>query len=234
MIGGQDYEFSSEVFYKEMQNQIDYIDGTELLLNSNIEASLLAGNGRAYGLELYLKKRKGKFNGWISYTLSRTERQVNGINNNNWFPSRFDKLHNVYLVGSYELNERWSLSANFIYSTGTPGTFPTNRIEYQGYVLPHNPSNLRNNYRIPAYHRLDISATYEPKNNENRKWKGSWTFGLYNVYSRRNPFGIYFQQQPPRENAPLGERINQSSNTQAIRFSVLGIPVPTVTYNFTF
>ncbi len=229
-----DYEFSTEVFYKIMQNQIDYIDGADLLRNKGLEADLLSGDGRAYGLELFLKKRKGRFNGWISYTLSRSERKVAGINEQSWYPTRFDKTHNLYLVGNYELNKRWSFSANFVYSSGVPGTFPTNRIEYQGYVIPHNSNNLRNNYRIPSYHRLDLSATFDPKKNENRKWKGTWTFGIYNVYARKNPFGIYFRQEPPTVSDNPADRVTQSTNTQAVRFSVLGTIVPSATYNFSF
>jgi hypothetical protein len=229
-----DFEFSSEVFYKTMQNQIDYVDGADLLLNRSLEAELLPGDGRAYGLELYLKKRKGKINGWVSYTLSRSERQVSGINNRDWYPTRFDKTHNLYIVGNYELTSKWSFSANFVYSSGVPGTFPTNRIEYQGYIIPHNADNLRNNYRIPAYHRLDLSATFDKDKDKDKRWKGSWTFGIYNVYARRNPFGIYFRQEPPSENPAPADRVSQSRNTQAIRFSVLGTLVPSVTYNFTF
>jgi hypothetical protein len=229
-----DFEFSSEVFYKAMQNQIDYIDGAELLRNAGLEAELLSGDGRAYGLELYLKKRKGKINGWISYTLSRSERRVKGINSETWYPTRFDKTHNLYLVGNYEITPRWSLSANFVYSSGVPGTFPTNRIEFQGYIIPHNNNNLRNNYRIPAYHRLDLSVNWDPKKNENRRWKGSWNFAIYNVYARRNPFGIYFRQQPPPESSLPADRVVQPANTQAVRFSVLGTLVPSVTYNFSY
>jgi len=229
-----DYEFSTEVFYKVMQNQIDYIDGAELLRNSALEAELMSGDGRAYGLELYLKKRKGRINGWVSYTLSRSERKVKGINSETWYPTRFDKTHNLYVVGNFELNQRWNFSANFVYSSGVPGTFPTNRIEFQGYIIPHNNNNLRNNYRIPAYHRLDLSATFDPKKNENRKWKGTWTFGIYNVYARRNPFGIYFRQEPPPDNNNVADRVTQSTNTQAVRFSVLGTLVPSATYNFSF
>lgn len=229
-----EFEFSTEVYYKEMQNQIDYIDGADLLLNRTLEAELLSGKGRAYGLELYLKKRKGAFTGWISYTLSRTERQVTGINNKDWYPTRFNKTHNLYLVGSYEINNKWSASANFVFSTGVPGTFPTNRIEYQGFIIPQNSENLRNNYTLPAYHRLDISATYDPNKDSQKRWKGSWTFGIYNVYARRNPFGIYFQQTPPSDNPSRDDRVTQSTNTQAIRFSILGTLVPSATYNFTF
>lgn len=228
------FEFSAEVYYKEMQNQIDYIDGAELLLNKTLEAELLTGKGRAYGLELYLKKKKGRMTGWVSYTLARTERQVLGINEAQWYPSRFDKLHNLYVVGMYQINERWNVSGNFIFSSGTPGTFPTNRIEYQGYVIPHNAENKRNNYRIPDYNRLDLSANYEPVANLNRKWKTSWTFAVYNVYGRRNPFGVFFQQKAPPESPSPAERVFQSTNTEAVRFAVLGIPVPSVTFNFTF
>lgn len=229
-----DYEFSSEVYYKHMQNQIDYIDGADLLLNRELDAELLSGLGRAYGIEFYLNKRKGRLNGWISYTLSRTERQVAGINEGNWYATRFDKRHNLSVVTNYQLSKKWSLSGNFVFSSGVPGTFPTNRIEYQGFVIPHNAENLRNNYRLPAYHRLDLSATYEPKANENRRWKGSWTFGIYNVYARRNPFGIYFRQQPPSAEPSVQDRVFQSTNTQAVRFAVLGTFVPSVTYNFSF
>lgn len=228
------YEFSAEVYYKEMQNQIDYVDGATLLLNKELEADLLSGKGRAYGLELFLKKKKGRLTGWVSYTLARTERQVIGINQAEWYPSRFDKLHNLYVVGMYQINDQWNVSGNFIFSTGTPGTFPTNQVEYQGFVYPHNSDNKRNNYRIPAYSRLDLSATYEPVANKNRKWKGSWTFAVYNVYSRKNPFGIYFQQTQLSGEPAKADRVFQPTTTEAVRFSVLGIPVPSVTYNFTF
>jgi hypothetical protein len=140
----------------------------------------------------------------------------------------------LYIVGNYELTSKWSFSANFVYSSGVPGTFPTNRIEYQGYIIPHNADNLRNNYRIPAYHRLDLSATFDKDKDKDKRWKGSWTFGIYNVYARRNPFGIYFRQEPPSENPAPADRVSQSRNTQAIRFSVLGTLVPSFTYNFTF
>jgi len=127
------------------------------------------------------------------------------------------------VVGSYAYNDKWSFSANFVYSTGTPATFPTNRYEIQGIVVPHNVDNARNNYRIPAYHRLDLSATLTPRKNENRRWQGEWVFSVYNVYNRRNPFAIFFQQNE--------EQINQ---TQAIRYSVIGNFVPAVSYNFNF
>jgi len=217
------YEASAEVFVKDFQNQVDYIDNADIFFNEELEGDLLSGDGRAYGLELFLKKNRGKYTGWISYTLSRSERKVEGINNDDWYPSRFDRMHNLSVVGSYQWNDKWSFSANFVYSTGTPATFPTNRYEIQGIVVPHNVDNKRNNYRIPAYHRLDISATLTPRTNKDRRWQSEWVFSVYNVYSRRNPFAIFFEQNE--------ELANQ---TQAIRYSVIGNFVPAVSYNFKF
>ena len=217
------YEASAEIYVKDFQNQIDYIDNADIFFNSELEGDLLAGDGRAYGLELYIKKNKGKLTGWVSYTIARTERQVQGINRGEWYPTRFDRAHNLSVVSSYELNKKWSFSANFIYSSGTPATFPTNRYEIQGVILPHNDQDARNGYRIPDYHRLDISATLTPKKNENRKWDGEWVFSVYNVYQRRNPFSIFFEQDDVDPNV-----------TNAVRFSVIGSFVPAVSYNFNF
>jgi hypothetical protein len=217
------YEASAELFAKDFQNQVDYIDNADIFFNDELEADLLSGEGRAYGLELFVKKSKGQFTGWVSYTLSRSERKVEGINNGEWYPNRFDRLHNTSVVGNYEWNDKWSFSANFVFSTGTPATFPTNRYEIQGIVIPHNAGDSRNNYRIPSYHRLDLSATLTPRSNADRKWKSEWVFSVYNVYNRRNPFAIFFETQ---ENNP---RV-----TQAIRYSVIGNFVPAVSYNFKF
>ncbi|MAC96703.1 MAG: hypothetical protein CMC96_14520 [Flavobacteriales bacterium] len=217
------YEASAEVFAKDFQNQVDYIDNAQIFFNDQLEGDLLSGSGRAYGLELFVKKNKGDFTGWISYTLSRSERKVEGINRGDWYPNRFDRLHNLSLVGSYQLNDKWSFSANFVYSSGTPATFPTNRYEIQNIVLPHNINQSRNNYRIPAYHRLDLSATLVPRNNENKRIKGEWVFSVYNVYNRRNPFAIFFEQDAQNQNL-----------TRAIRYSVIGNFVPAVSYNFKF
>lgn len=217
------YETSVEVYYKDMQNQVDYIDYANLLLNEFLEADLLNGKGRAYGLELYGKKNKGKLTGWISYTLARSERQVNGINRSDWYPTRFDRLHNLNVVSIYELNKRWSVSANFTFGSGTPITFLTNKYIYQNLSVGHNPDQKRNNYRQPPYHRLDLSATLKGKEREGKKWYGEWVFSVYNVYNRRNPFAIYLR--------PNAEDPNK---TEAVRFSVFGSFVPAVTYNFKF
>ncbi len=217
------FEASVEVYYKDLQNQIDYIDGADLFLNENIEADLLNGKGRAFGAEFYVRKNKGKLTGWVSYTLSRTERQVIGINRGDWFPSRFDKPHNLSVVAIYELKKNLSLSANFVLSSGTPATFPTDKFYLKDVgQVPNNADETRNSFRIPMYHRLDVSLTWDrPK--PNRRWQGSWVFSVYNLYNRRNPFSIYFRQNP--------DNLNQ---TQAIQYSVFGSFIPSVTYNFKF
>ena len=222
------YELSVEAYYKDYDDLVDYIDGSDLLLNELLEGDLLSGDGRAYGLEFLLKKSKGRFSGWLSYTLARTERKVEGINNDEWYPSRFDQTHNLSLSGFYDLSRRWSLSSTFSLVSGTPLTFPTSRFEQQGYIIPHNAQDSRNNTRIPTYHRLDISATLGPKDRPNKKWKGEWVFSIYNVYSRRNPFSIFFRQE-------LGEiSPGQAINTEAVKLSVIGNFIPSVSYNFSF
>ncbi len=223
------YEFSTEVYYKKMQNLVDYIDGADLLLNEFIEGDLLEGEGRAYGAEFQLKKNKGDFTGWASYTLARTERLVEGVNNNEWYPSRFDQLHSFSLTAFYELNERWSFGGTFVFNSGTPTTFATSRYEQQGYVVPHNGLDVRNNVRIPSYHRLDLSATLKGrKKSEVDRWVGDWVFSIYNVYNRRNPFSIFFRQEADR---PI---VDQPIMTEAIQLSVVGSFIPSISYNFKF
>jgi len=217
------YELSVEGFYKTMSNQIDYINGAELLLNQHLEGELLYGKGRAYGAEFYLKRNTGRLTGWVSYTWSRSERQIDGINNNAWYVAKYDKTHNLSVVGMYALNDRWTLAGNFAYGTGVATTFPNGRYEHGGIVVPHNTDNSRNNYRVPAYNRLDISATLKNRTKPGRKWESEWVFSIYNLYARRNAFTVYFQQN---ENNP--------SKTEAVRLSVFGSMLPSVTYNFKF
>ncbi|SFE85578.1 TonB-dependent receptor [Thermoflexibacter ruber] len=218
------YETSVEVYYKDMQNQLDFIDNSDLLLNRFLEGDLLQGIGRAYGAELYVKKNKGKLTGWISYTLSRTERQVEGLNNGNWFPNRYDRPHNLNTSVSYEFNEYWSASANFVLQSGTPVTFPTSRVQVQDYVIPYNVEATRNNFRVPTYHRLDFSVTkINRKKKPNQRWESNWVFSVYNAYNRRNPFTIYFRRN---QDVPL--------NTEAVRLAIIGSIVPAVSYNFKF
>ncbi len=217
------YETSVEVYYKYLQNQLDYIDNANLFINKYLEAQLLQGRGRAYGAEFYVKKAKGKLNGWISYTLSKTERQVDGLSKNEWYYNRYDRTHVLNTVATYDLSKRWSFSANFVLYSGTPATFPNAKWEIQGYTQSYNTTEKRNNFRVPAYHRLDISATYDFKRNDTRKWQSSIVFSVYNVYNRRNPFSIYFRNS--KENPVV---------TEAVRYSVVGSFIPAITYNFKF
>jgi len=226
------WEFSVETYLRQTQNQVDYIDGADLLINEFIEGDLLSGKGRAYGLELYLHKKTGKFNGWISYTLGRTELKVNGINNGEWYAARYDQTHNLKLTGFYDISKRWSASANFALMSGTPTTFPTDYILVQGVLIPYNADGSRNNVRLPLYHRLDLSARLEGKefkgNGKKRKNTDYWVFSIYNVYGRKNPFSIYFSQADERY-VP-GQKIN----TKATQLSIIGSMVPSVSYNFKF
>jgi len=226
-----DFETSVELYYRKSKNQIDYIDGADILINEFIEGDLLSGDGRAYGLELLVIKNKGLFNGWVSYTLARTELKVNGINNNQWYPTRYDQAHNFKAVVFYEPESRWKLSANFTLLSGTPTTFPTSRLEVQNYLLPFDYYSSRNNLRIPLFHRLDFSATLSGKKNrkgKERKNEDYWVFSVYNVYGRRNPFSIYFAQA---EDRPIA---GTPIETQATQVSIIGSIVPAISYNFKF
>ncbi len=217
------YEASIETYYKIMQNQIDYVRNANVLLNGLYEGDILQGEGRAYGAEFYLRKAKGRFTGWISYTLSRTERKVDSISNAQWYKTRFDRPHVLNLVANYELTKRWEVAANFVYQSGTPGTFITDQYPIQGISVPHNSLDVRNNFRIPAYHRMDISATYSPAKNDRRKWQSKWVFSVYNLYNRRNAYSVFFRNNEKDPN------INE-----AVRYSVIASFVPAVTYNFEF
>jgi len=217
------FESSVEVYYKNFQNQIDYIDGANLFLNSLLEAELRSGKGRAYGAEFYVKKTTGKFTGWISYTISRSERQITFINGGDWYPTRFNKLHDLKLVGNYEFNARWNVSANFVYGSGTPYTMQNVSYNVQGFNVPHNSDGSRNQLLVPAYHRFDVSLQHELRKRANGKYSHNIAISVYNVYARKNPFSIYVQQD--KENP-------QKYNV--IQFSVIGNVIPSIVYNFKF
>lgn len=212
------YEFSAEAYFKWMQHQIEYRSGTDLRGNSNVEADLLFGDGRSYGLELLLKKRSGKFSGWIGYTLSRTERRFDQISEGSWFLARQDRTHDLSVVGIYRLNPRWTFSSTFVYNTGNAVTFPAGKYILNGETIFYYAA--RNADRMPDYHRLDLSATLEPK--PGKKLQSSWSFGIYNVYNRQNAFLMDFREDP-----------DDPSRTQAVRTSLFGI-IPSVTWNFKF
>jgi len=212
------YEFSAEVYYKWMQNQIEYRSGTDLRGNGNVEADLLYGDGRAYGIELFLKKRFGKFNGWIGYTWSRTQRQFDAINEGKWFYAKQDRTHDVSLVGIYKAGPRWTFSSVFVYNTGNAVTYPNGKYQINGRTAFYYTE--KNGYRTPDYHRLDVSATLEGK--PGRKLQSSWSFGIYNLYNRQNAFSIDFKDNP-----------DDVSTTQVVRTTLFGI-IPSVTWNFKF
>jgi hypothetical protein len=231
-FGGNSWEASVEGYYRQSKNQLDYINGADLLINEYIEGELLSGDGRAYGLEFYLQRKTGRLTGWASYTLSRTELQIEGINNGDWYPALFDRTHNFSLAAFYDINKRWSVSSNFTYSTGTPITSPTSKYYSQGIAIPYNANNSRNNYRLEDYHRLDIAFRLEGKefkrNGKPRKNDDYWVFSIYNVYARRNAFTVDFKQGDDRFSQ------GQIIQTEAIRTSILGSMVPSVSYNFKF
>ncbi len=217
-IMDNNYEFSAEVYYKPMQNQIEYRNGTDLRGNQNVEADLVYGRGRAYGLELFFKKKYGKFNGWIGYTISKTERKFDLINDGNWFRARQDKPHDISIVGIYKAGKRWVFASTFVYSSGSAVTFPIGKYNLDGQTVFYYGE--RNGNRTPDFHRLDVSATLEGK--AYKKFKSSWNFGIYNLYNRKNPFAIDFKDNP-----------DNPSQTQSVQQSLFGI-IPSVTWNFKF
>lgn len=217
-IRNNQFEFSVETYYKDMQNQIDYRDGASTQANELVEGELLYGQGRAYGAEFLIKKKKGKLTGWIGYTLSRTEKQIDGINNNEWYVARQDRTHELTVVGVYDLSERVSMSASWIYYTGNAVTFPSGKysIDGQNYLV----YTERNGYRMPAYHRLDLSLTLYNKKKEN--FESNWNFSLYNAYGRENAYFISFRDND-----------DDPTRTSAYQTTLFRW-VPSITYNFLF
>jgi hypothetical protein len=223
-----EYSIETEVFYKDIQNRIDYINGANLVANNEIETVILNGKSRAYGLEFLLKKNEGKLKGWFAYTLSRSEQLTEGrtanepgINQGDWYSTPFDKTHDFSINASYELNEKWKFNSNFVFQTGQPTNYPVGQYEIQGLNVPIYDDNRRNADRLPAYHRLDVSATLTPRKNKNREWQGEWVFGIYNLYGRQNAASINFAQN------------RETFKNEAIQTSIFSI-TPSVTYNFKF
>lgn len=220
------YSLEIESFYKTVKNRIDYIDGANLVANNAIEQVILNGRARAYGAELLIRKNKGRLNGWLAYTLSKSEQQTkgrtveeSGINNGHWYKTPYDKTHDISLTAGYELNDKWKLNSNFVFQTGQPTTFPNGQYQFNGITIPNY--NGRNTDRLPSYHRLDVSMRYTPKPNKVNGWKSYWTFGIYNLYNRRNAASIAFR------------RNHDNGKNEANRLSIFGI-VPSVSYNFKF
>ena len=217
-LAGNKYELTVEAYYKTMQNQVDYRDGADVFNNNAIETQLLFGKGRAYGIEWLLKKKAGRFNGWISYTLSKTERKIDGINNGEWYNARQDRTHDIAVVGSYQLNDKWTFSANWVYYTGDAITFPSGKYKVDDQVVFYYTE--RNGYRMPSYHRLDLGATLQLK--KKKHFSSELTFSLYNAYGRENAYTINFR-----------EAENNPDKTEAVRVALFKF-VPSVSYNFKF
>ena len=218
--------FEAEVFYKHTYNRYDYIDGAELVANEAIEQILLSGTARAYGLELLFKKTQGKVTGMAGYTWSRAEQKTPGqhpnepgINKGNWYRSAYDKTHDLSLNLSYNHSKKWKWDANAILQTGQPITYPLGQYEFMGTRVPS--FGQRNGQRLPSYHRIDVTASLTPKKQPDKKIKGSWVFGIYNIYNRRNAATISFKQDP------------ETGKNQAYKLSIFGI-IPSVTYNMRF
>jgi hypothetical protein len=212
------YEFSFETYYKTLQNQIDYRNGADLIFNDKYEGALTYGKGIAYGAEFYLKKIKGDFTGWISYTLSRSLRQFNDINKGDFYPAKQDRIHDISIVGIYKLSKKLTVSANWVFYTGDAVTFPSGKYKVEGATIPYYTE--RNGYRFPNYHRLDLGVTLQGKQRKN--YESSWNFSVYNAYARENAYSITFQQNK-----------DNPQKTEALRTSLFRI-IPSVTYNFKF
>jgi len=211
------FEFSAETYYKSMQNQIDYKDNADEQVPV-IETQLLYGKGRAYGLELLLRKNKGKLTGWVGYTLSRTEKQIDGINQNEWYAARQDRTHDISVVMMYDISKRWNVSAVWVYQTGNAVTFPGGKYEIEGQTTWLYTE--RNGYRMPAYHRLDLGATC--KITERKRFNSELSFSLYNAYGHENPYIITFEQSD-----------NDPNKTVAVQTSLFKL-VPSISWNFKF
>lgn len=212
------FELSVEAYYKTLQNQIDYRNGADMIFNEEVEGELVYGKGKAYGIEILLRKQTGRLTGWISYTLSRSLRQFDEINNGSEYPARQDRIHDLAIVGMYDLTKKLKLSANWIYYTGSAVTFPSGKYEVNGMQVPYYTE--RNGYRMPAYHRLDIGLTWTTRKTE--RTERSWNFSLYNAYGRQNAYTINFRQN---EDNP--------QQTEAVRVALFTW-VPSITYNFKF
>lgn len=220
------YSLEAEAFFKSIKNKADYIDGAELIAQKNIEQVLLNGEARAYGLEVMLKKNTGKLTGWLSYTLSKAEQRTPGrnvdepgINNGQWYRANYDKTHNLSLTASYQLSKKWSFGGIFTYQTGRAATYPVGKYQYQGITIANYGE--RNKNSVPAYHHLDLSATYTPKPNSKKRWKSEWVFSIYNIYNRTNAASITFGQNM------------ETGLSEAKKMSIFGV-IPGISYNFKF
>lgn len=220
-------ELSAEAYYKDIQNVTDFADNAEIFFNEDLPTEYRQGDSWSYGLELMAQKKEGALTGFVSYTLSKTERKIPGVNLNKAFLANYDRRHALNVVATYELNDKWTFGANFTYTSGRPTTIPSARYSYEGYQVDYITE--RNGYKLPDYHRMDISATLTPRKNANRKWKSSWVFSIYNVYNRSNAFSIYTRVKQDKDGNIIG-----NGNEKEARMIYLFPILPSVTYNIKF
>ena len=224
-------DFSAEIYYKNLQNLIEYKNGAQLLMNENIETALIPTQGYSYGIELSGKKSIGRLTGYASYVLSRTMRKntsdfdEENLWTGNYYPSIYDKPHDFSLTTTYHISRRWRISGNFVFISGRPVTLPEIKYSYAGERLIYYSD--RNKYRMPPYNRMDLSITFDENLRKKRMWKGSWTLSIYNVYGRNNPYSVYYKKSVPGQS-------NDYKRYSLYKLSVIGIPVPSLTYNFKF
>lgn len=213
------YEFSVEAYYRTMQNVVDYKTGTRITLNPKVEKYLIYGQDKAYGLEFLLRKKQGKLTGWVSYTLSRSLKQFDAINNGSWFSAKQDRIHDVSVVANYKISPRTEFSGVWVYYTGNAVTFPSGFYQIDNIEYPYYTE--RNGGRMPNYHRLDLSLTIH--NKPEKKFRTSWNFSVYNAYGQMNPYMIYFRN----------EHNNNGSELKAKQVTLFKW-VPSISYNFKF
>jgi outer membrane receptor protein involved in Fe transport len=223
-FAGHTIETSLEAYYKTMNNYLDYRKGAELLMNPHIETDVLPTRGRAYGIELMVRKTQGKLNGWASYTWSRTQLQqsdariADPVNSGQWYPADFDKPHDFKLAGNYKFTHRFSVSMNCDYNTGRPVTLPVSKYQIAGGELVYYSD--RNQYRIPDFFRIDLSINIEPSHHLTLLTHSSFSLGVYNVTGRKNAYSVYY--------------ITQEGKLQGYRLAIFGMPIPYVSYNIKF
>ncbi len=223
------YNLTAEAYYKNLQNLIEYKNGAKIIMNEHLETDLIPADGYSYGLELSLAKKEGRLTGWMNYTFSRTLRKTSGelederINRGEYYPSIYDKPHDLSMVATYNMSRRWRVSGNFVFISGRPVTLPEIQYLYSGQTLVYYSD--RNKYRMQPYHRFDLSITLDENLRRKRMWKGSWTLSVYNLYGRRNPYSVYYRKS-------VGDAGVKTYSL--FKLSVIGVPVPSLTYNFTF
>jgi hypothetical protein len=226
-INDNTYEISVESYYKNIQNVTDFADNAQIELNRDIVTEYRQGKSWSYGAEFMVNKKEGRLTGMVSYTWSKTMREIQGVNHGVKYPANYDRRNVINISAAYDLNEKWVFGANFTYSTGRPTTVPAGKYEYGAYNV--DLVTQRNGYRLPAFHHLDLSATLNPRKNANRRWKGQWVFSIYNVYSRQNAFTVYTRTKQDKDGNIIGD-----GTVKEARMIYLFPLLPFVTYNFKF